>query len=120
MDLYSELSAFEILELTYLVRSDIYFNLSIFMTALFGYIATAHFAAGRLSKFQLLAISSIYSSLLLIEIIAMSSAVRALGSLISAQGSEPLAIYQYGPVVILAIAWIISIIYMVEARKNSE
>ena len=120
MDIYSDLSNFELLELTYLIRSDIYFNLSIFMTALFGYIAVAHIAAKSLSKFQLYSITGIYTLLIVVELIAMSSAVRAMGRVIEAQGNNPLPIYQYALVGLFLVAWIISMIYMVEARKSAK
>ena len=118
MDIYNNLSDFELLELTYLIRSDIYFNLSIFMTALFGYIAVAHIVAKSLSRFQLLSISSIYTLLITIELIAMNSAVRAMGRLLEAQGSNPFPIYQYALIGLFIVAWVISIIYMIEARKG--
>ena len=119
MDIYNNLSDFELLELTYLIRSDIYFNLSIFMTALFGYIVIAHIAARSLTKFQLLSISSIYTLLIAVELIAMNSAVRAMGRVLEAQGGNPFPIYQFALVGLFLVAWIISIIYMIEARKNS-
>ena len=120
MNIYSTLTNFEILELTYLIRSDIYFNLSIFMTALFGYIAVAHIAAKSLSRFQLWSISSIYTLLITVELVAMSSAVRAMGELLEAQGSSPLPIYQYALVGLFLVAWVISIVYMSEARKRDN
>lgn len=118
MEIYSNLSDFELLELTYLVRSDIYFNLSIFMTALFGYIAVAHIAGKSLSKFQLWAISGIYTLLIAVELFAMNFAVRSLGRILEAQGSNPIPIYQYALLGLFLIAWVISMIYMAEARKK--
>ena len=61
LEYLTELTHYELLESYYLVRSALVSDVTIFMTLLFAYITVAYFVSAKLTKFQAITISSLYS-----------------------------------------------------------
>ena len=57
----TELTHYELLESYYLARSGLISDVTVFMTVLFAYGTVAYFVSAKLTKFQAIAISSLYS-----------------------------------------------------------
>ena len=113
-----ELSHFELFEAYFLVRNALVSDVTIFMTVLFAYITVAYFVSAKLSRFQAIAISTLYS---LFALYMASSAffslkmLSAIGSAVSGLDSswEANAI-----ATILVVAWVFSILLFIQARKK--
>ena len=113
----SELTPFELLESYYIVRSALVSEVSIFMTILFAYVTVAYFVSSKLTKFQGITISALYSLFALYMVSsAYNSSVRvsvigySISGVDSSRDSVVLA-------TILMLAWVFSIILFIQARR---
>ncbi len=113
----SELTHYELLESYYLVRSSLVSEATIFITLLFAYVTVAYFVSAKLTKFQAITISSLYS---LFALFLVSSAYN------SSQMASVIAFVMVGVdstsdsliiVMILLVAWVFSIILFIQARR---
>ncbi|GEM_PF-1475223 len=120
LEYLTELTHFELLESYYLVRSSLVSDVTIFMTLLFAYVTVAYFVSAKLTKFQAIAISSLYS---LFALYMVSSAYNSsqmtsiIGFAISGVDSTRDSIIL---VTILLVAWIFSIILFIQARRMGD
>lgn len=113
-----DLSNYELLESYFLVRDALISDLSIYMTILFAYITVAYFVAAKLTKFQAVGLSALYSIFALYMISSAYNSSRMLstiGYVISDLDSswEPVVI-----ATILVISWIFSIVLFIQARRS--
>lgn len=113
----TELSNYELIETYYLVRSALVSDVTIFMTILFAYVTVAYFVSAKLTKFQAITISSLYS---IFALYMASSAYNSslMGSIIgyAISGVES-SVDSFVIVSILLVAWVFSIILFIQARK---
>jgi len=115
-----ELSNYELLESYFLVRDALISDMTVYMTILFAYITVAYFVAAKLTKFQAIGISSLYSVFALYMISSSYNSswmLSTLGEMISDLDSswEPVVIG-----LILVISWIFSIVLFVQARRSKN
>lgn len=116
----SKLTHYELIDTYYLVRSALVSDVTIFMTILFAYVTVAYFVSAKLTKFQAITISSLYS---LFALYMASSAYTSaqmqsiIGFKMSGVDSswESLVI-----VTILLVAWVFSIILFIQARRMGD
>ena len=113
-----ELSNYELLESYFLVRDALISDMTVYMTILFAYITVAYIVAVKLTKFQAIGISTLYSVFALYMISSAynsSSMLSTIGFVISDIDSswEPMVIG-----LILVISWVFSIVLFVQARRS--
>ena len=113
----AELSHYELFESYYLVRNALVSDVTIFMTVLFGYITLAYFVSAKLTRFQAITISSLYSLFALyMASSAYNSSLMASVIAFTASGldssSDSLILGA-----ILLLSWIFSIILFIQARR---
>ena len=90
------------------------------VTILSAYLAVAFFTAKRLSKFQLISISVIYSGSYLYSCISFSTAFNTTFDVIGKITGVAAPIWINGFYGILSITWDISILFMIQARREKE
>ena len=115
-----DLTQYEILESYFLVRSALVSDVTIYMTILFGYITVSYFVSAKLTRFQAISISLLYSVFALYMISSAHTAIQMLstiGYVISDVDSswEPTLI-----LTILLISWVFSIILFIQARRMGK
>lgn len=116
----TELTHYELFESYYFVMDALVSDVTIFMTILLAYITAAYFVSAKLTKFQAIAISSLYSLFALYIVSAAynsSKTVSIIGFTISGLDSSK------DPVILVTIllgAWIFSIILFIQARRMGE
>ena len=117
LEYLTELTHYELLESYYLVRSALVSDVTIFMTLLFAYITVAYFVSAKLTKFQAITISSLYSlfALYMVSSVYNSSLMAStIGFAVSGVNSSKDSLIL---VTILLVAWVFSIILFIQARR---
>jgi len=117
LEYLTELTHYELLESYYLVRSTLVSDVTIFMTLLFAYITVAYFVSAKLTKFQAITISSLYSlfALYMVSSVYNSSLMAStIGFAVSGVNSSKDSLIL---VTILLVAWVFSIILFIQARR---
>lgn len=115
-----DLTDYELIESYFLVREALLSDLTIYMTILFAYITVAYFVSAKLTRFQAIGISSLYSIFALYMISSAHNAsemLSTIGFAISGVDSswEPDAI-----ITILLISWVFSIVLFIQARRKGD
>jgi len=113
----SELTNYELIESYYLVRNALVSDVTIFMTILFAYVTVAYFVSAKLTRFQAITISSLYSIFALyMATSAFNSSLMGsiIGFAISGVKSSWDSIVIFA---ILIIAWVFSIVLFIQARR---
>ena len=116
----TELSHYELLESYYLVRSALVSDVTIFMTLLFAYITVAYFVSAKLTKFQAITISSLFSlfALYMVSSVYNSSLMAStIGFAVTGVDSSSDSLIL---VTILLVAWVFSIILFIQARRMED
>ena len=117
LEYLSEFTRYELIDIYYLARSSLISDVTIFMSTLFAYVTVAYFVSAKMTKFQAITVSSLYS---LFALYMTSSAYNSskMASTIA------YAITGYNPskdsiilVTILLVAWVSSIILFIQARR---
>ena len=112
-----ELSPFELFESYYLVRNALVSDVTIFMTVLFAYITVAYFVSAKLTRFQAIGISTLYS----IFALYIASSAYTSSLMLSTIGSTVLGKDNTWESVVLGlilfVAWIFSIVLFIQARR---
>ncbi len=111
---------YELFEAYYIVMDSLSSDVTIIMTIIFAYITVAYFVSAKLTKFQAIAISSLYSLFALYMVSAAynsSKMLSIIGFTISELDSskDPVIL-----VTILLIAWVFSIILFIQARRMGD
>jgi hypothetical protein len=116
----TELTHYELLEIYYLALSSLVSNVTIFMTILFAYVSVAYFMRAKLTRFQAITISSLYSFFILYIASAAynsSVAVSSIGFAISGVDSSRDSLFV---IILLLVAWIFSIILFIQALRMGD
>lgn len=120
MDLYSEMTNYELIDLFYTVGGNITDNITVLITTLFAYLALAYIAGKKLSKFQVASITTIYSAFIIFMIGGIyrdssysSNIALALFQIDTSRDGVMLA-------VVLILAWLLSIVFMIQTRRAKE
>lgn len=114
----SNLSHYELIDTYYSVRSGLVSDVTIFMTVLFGYVTVAHFVGAKLSRFQAITLSVIYSlfALYMASSAHNSSQMQSIigyeiSGIDSSWESTAIGIMLYG-------SWFFSIVLFIQARRR--
>ena len=116
----TELTRYELLESYYLARSALVSDLTIFMTFLFAYVTAAYFVSAKLTKFQAITISSLYSFFALFIASAASNSSLILSNIGFAIRGVDTSREALILITILLVAWIFSIILFIQARRMRD
>ncbi len=115
-----DLSNFELIESYFLVRDALLSDLTVYMTILFAYITVAYFVSAKLTRFQAIGISLLYSVFALYMISSAHTASQMLSTIgfeISGLDSS----WESNVILtILLISWIFSIVLFVQARRKGK
>ena len=114
----TEFTHYELLESYYLVMDALVSDVTIIMTLLFAYITAAYFVSAKLTKFQAISISSLYSLFALYMVSAAynsSEMLSIIGFTISGLDSSKDSVIL---VTILLVAWVFSIILFIQTRRK--
>ena len=114
----SEMSNYELFDAYFLVRNALVSDVTIYMTLLFAYLTVAYLVSAKLSKFQAISISVLYSLFALYMISSAFNALRWLshiGNTVTGIDSSRDA-YVLGT--ILLVSWIFSIVLFRQARRK--
>ena len=113
----TELTRYEVLEFYYLARGALLSDVTIFMTILFAYGTVAYFVSAKLSKFQAIAISLLYSFFALFIASAAYNSSLILSSITFAVAGIDNSWESLVLVTFLLVAWIFSIILFIQAHR---
>jgi len=118
LGVFEQMSSFELMELMLAYNSTLLEQSTVFMSALFGYLAAAYFVGKKLNTFQLVSITVIYSVFslnLLVGFFVISA--TAVDLLFFISGNDQTVVFTgYG--VSLVAAFLLSIVFMFHARKH--
>ena len=120
LEYLTEFTRYELLESYFLVRSALVSDVTIFMTLLFAYVTVAYFVSAKLTKFQAITISSLYSlfALYMVSSAYNSSVMQSIiGFAMSGVDSSRDSVIL---VTILLVAWVFSIILFIQARRMGD
>jgi hypothetical protein len=116
----TELTRYELLESYYLARSALVSDVTIFMTILFAYVTVAYFVSAKMTNFQAITISLLYSFFALyIASAAYNSSLilSKIGFVMSGIDSSRDALIL---VTFLLVAWVFSIILFIQAHRTGD
>ncbi len=116
----TELTHYELLESYYLVRSALVSDVTIFMTILFAYVTVAYFVSAKMSKFQAIAISLLYSFFALFIASAAYNSSLGLSNIGFAVTGIDNSRESLVLVTFLLVAWIFSIILFIQAHRMRD
>ena len=117
LEYLTEFTRYELVETYFLVRSALVSDVTIFMTLLFAYVTVAYFVSAKLTRFQAITISSLYSlfALYMVSSAYNSSVMQSIiGFAMSGVDSSRDSVIL---VTILLVAWVFSIILFIQARR---
>ncbi len=116
----TELTRYELLESYYLARSALVSDVTIFMTILFAYVTAAYFVSAKLTKFQAITISSLYSFFALYIASAAYNSSLILSNIGFAIRGVDTSREALILITILLVAWIFSIILFIQAGRMRD
>ena len=117
---YADLTKFELAELALMFHSTRLEQISVLVALFSGYLATAYLVAKKLTRFQLSAITILYSILVLVAIrgyIGLSSQAAALS--LQQSGLDQIFIFR-GIGITFMLAWILSLAFMWHSRRQGK
>ncbi|NKB33917.1 MAG: hypothetical protein GKR91_12535 [Pseudomonadales bacterium] len=116
---YEGLSNFELISLIHSSQTLSIAFFSVFITILFAYLVVAYFAAKRLSKFQMITVSALYSFAIFFTVIGIYDSTRNIDLIeqVLTEASYEPSIVNSGFNILLIIAWVVSIVFFVQARR---
>lgn len=112
-----ELSNYELLEAYFIVRNALISDLTIYVTILFGYITVAYFVSAKLTKFQAIGITSLYSIFALYMIASTYNSSLMLSIIGFAVSGVDSAWESVVIATILFVSWVFSIIFFLQVRR---
>ncbi|MEZ7910022.1 MAG: hypothetical protein ACKVKL_00690 [Pseudomonadales bacterium] len=116
----TELTRYELLESYYLARGALVSDVTIFMTILFAYVTVAYFVSAKMTKFQAITISFLYSFFALyIASAAYNSSfiLSKIGLVMSGVDSSSDSLVL---VVLFLVTWIFSIILFIQTHRTRD
>ena len=116
----TELTRYELLESYYLARGVLVSDVTIFMAILFAYVTVAYFVSAKMTKFQAITISFLYSFFALyIASAAYNSSfiLSKVGFVMSGVDSSSDSLVL---VVLFLVTWIFSIILFIQTHRTRD
>ena len=120
IDLYTGMTKFELSDLQLNMISNTTNIFAIYISLLFAYLALAYIEGKNLSRFQLLTISSVYTAaqgILAFTIFDHLTNLNAI-NLVLLEESYTVTTTLY--ISILIIAWVVSLVFMAQTRKETS
>jgi hypothetical protein len=117
---FERMSGYEQADLYYTTRDSTILLVTTFMSALFAYIAVAHIAAKQFTGFQTIAISLIYSLFVMFLLSGIFPSMEALHNLTMFLFGDAYAFTIYGFPTLLLLSWVVSLLFMYQARKRED
>jgi hypothetical protein len=117
---YAELTKFEMAELALMLHSTRLEQVSVLIALFSAYLATAYLVATKLTRFQLWAITILYSALVLVTTagyIGLSSQASALA--LQRSGVDQISLF-IGIGATFILAWILSLAFMWHSRHGGK
>ena len=116
----SEMSNYELLDAYFLVRNALVSDVTIFMTILFAFLTVAYLVSAKLSRFQAITISVLYSLFALYMISSTFNSSRMLSQISHTVIGQDNSKDAYVLGAILLISWIFSLILFRQARRKGK
>ncbi len=110
-DIHAGLSPYELFDLAYTIRAAVTADVTLFMTALCAYLAVAYIAGTRLTKFQIVSITAVYSSFSIFTI-AATTAMLHFVVVASNFGGQAYHAVAFAISLLMFIAWLLSVYVM--------
>lgn len=120
VEFYRQMSNYEIVDLYYTVRDSTVFVVSTFMSVLFAYLAVAFFAAKKLSTFEAIGVSLIYSVFSLFLFSGVYASIMAMSRIQQFLSGIRFEIVDVGFPVFLLLCWLSSLVYMYKQRSRES
>jgi len=115
-----ELTHFELLESYYLARGALSNDVTAFVTVLSAYVTVAYFVSAKLSRFQAITISSLYSFFALYMASSAYNSSLTLADVAFAITGLDVSWEAVILVTILLVSWVFSIIMFIQARRVGD
>lgn len=109
---YQAMSSYEITDLYYTIRDSAVFVVSTFMTVLFAYLAVAHFVGHKLTAFEVVALSLIYSIFSMFLFSGVVGSMMSLSNIQQFLNGTKFLIVDIGFPAFLFVCWFTSLLYM--------
>jgi hypothetical protein len=93
---------------------------SVLFTLLSAYLIVAFLGAKRLSRFQVLSITAIYTAMFGYTFIGFHYTYSVALDVGAQLSSLPIPLWNYGIYVLFCGAWLLSIIFIVQARREGD
>ena len=117
---FDGMTAFEIVEITYMQREAMFMDMSIFITILSGFLILVYLVGSRLDRTEAIAVTSIYIAFSLHIVFDFSQiAYRHLLVNSYMSGSEPNYVLHVFPSTLMLLGLILSVWYMFRKRRNA-
>lgn len=114
----SQLTTFEVIQLTYLQREAMFMNMTIFLTVLTGFLALAYLMSNKFDRTETALVSILYSAFSLFLIIDYSAyAFRVYLTQSYLEGSDLNPVAHSFISVMMFLSWAVSIWYMLRERR---
>jgi hypothetical protein len=114
-----QISYYELSELVLINYSTLIEQLSVFITVLFAYFAVAYLVAKKISAFQLLAVTFVYSAFSIVAIGGYwSLSVRLWNLMYFRDGEVPITLF--ASFAVCVVGWLLSLAFMFHARYKND
>ena len=120
VEFYRQMSTYEISDLYYTTRDSTVFVVSTFLTVLFAYLAVAFLAAKKLSTFEVVGISLIYSVFTLFLFSGVYASMLELSNIQQFLSGTKYEIVDIGFPAFLVVCWASSLMYMYQRRREAD
>jgi hypothetical protein len=115
-----ELTHFELLEAYYLARGALTNDITAFVTVLSAYVTVAYFVSAKLTRFQAITISSLYSFFSLYMVSSAYNSSLNLSNIAFAIIGIDVSRDALILVTFLLVSWVFSIILFIQARRMGD
>lgn len=119
LEYLADFTHYELIETYYLTRNALINDVTIFTTILFAYVTVAYFVSAKMTKFQAITISTLYSLFALyMASSAYNSSLMASTVAFAISGMDP----SRDSVVIgaiLFVSWVFSIVLFIQSRRKA-
>ena len=120
LEFYRSMSNFELNEIALNYSSSILEQATVFVSVLFAYIIAAYLVGPKLDRFQLLAITTIYSFFNAFLIFGFFSISSGMIHVVYVLSGIDLTFPNYGTGVVFICAWALSIFFMAKVRHAKD
>jgi hypothetical protein len=116
----SELTHFELFESYYLARGALSSDVTAFVTILSAYVTVAYFVSAKLTRFQAITISSLYSLFALYMASAAYNSSLILSNIAFVITGMDVSRDALILVTFLLVSWVFSIVLFIQARRMGD